>query len=250
MRLAAISAVGVALFAWPFAGVPAPGVAAALAVALAALAAVALLETGARRLDSRGLALLVAIAAVDAALRTALVTGVGGFSPIFFLVLCAGFAMGAEFGFLAGGLSILVSALVTGGVGPWLPYQVFATGWVGALAGLAGIAWKGPVTWAQVVALAAVGILTGYLFGAVMDVWDWTTFYGGPVLGWTPGMGAGEALHRFARFYLATSIGYDSFRAAGNALAVLLLGPPVISALRRLRGRLSLKVLPLDSASA
>lgn len=246
-RLVAVSAVGVLLFVWPFAGVSAPAFAPAMAVALAAVVALGLLEVGARRLDSRGIALLAAIAAVDAALRMALVTGIGGFSPIFFLVLCAGFAMGAEFGFLAGAAALLVSALLTGGIGPWLPYQVFATGWVGALAGLAGARFRGPVTYVQVAVLAAVGLATGYLFGALMDVWDWTAFYAGPSLGWSPGMAGGEALARFGRFYLVTSLAYDSFRAVGNALAVLLLAAPVIAALRRLRARMTFVVVPLHS---
>lgn len=249
MRLLPVTAVGLVLFLWPFAGLPAPGFAPALALALAAAAGLVLLETGARRLDSRGLALLVAIAAIDAALRMAVVTGIGGFSPLFFLVLCGGFAMGAEYGFLVGALSILVSAVVTGGIGPWLPYQVFAAGWVGALAGLAGAAWRGPVTWRHITALAIVGVVTGYLFGALMDVWDWTTFYAGPSLGWVPGQAPLEAASRFARFYVATSFAYDSFRALGNALAIILLGAPVIAALRRIRSRLSFTVVPLDSAA-
>lgn len=244
MRLILVSAAGAALFAWPFLGLPAPAFAPALAVALAAVAAVALLETGARRLDARGLALLAAIAAVDAALRMAVVTGIGGFSPIFFLVLCAGFALGADFGFLAGALALLVSAVATGGIGPWLPYQVFATGWVGALAGVAGRPWRGAVRGPQLAVLAGVGIVTGYAFGALMDVWDWSSFFAGGELGWSPGMAAGRALTRFARFYAATSFAYDSFRAAGNAAAVLLLGAPVVAALRRMRARMSFEVVP------
>jgi len=35
-------------------------------------------------------------------------------------------------------MSMLVSALAGGGVGPWVPYQIFAVGWVGVAAGLAG----------------------------------------------------------------------------------------------------------------
>ena len=247
IRLVPLTIVGLALFAWPFLGLPVPGYAPASVLALAALAGFGFLELASRRLDGRGLALLAAIAAVDAALRMVAVTGIGGFSPIFFLVLCAGFAMGAEFGFLCGALSLLVSAIATGGLGPWLPYQVFATGWVGAIAGLAGAAWRGPVTGRQVAVLAAVGVVTGYAFGAAMDVWDWTSFFAGGGLGWQPGLGAAEAAARFARFYLATSMAFDSFRAVGNAVAVILLAAPVVAALRRLRTRMSFNVVPRAS---
>ncbi len=138
MRLAAVSAAGLALFLWPFTNLGAPGTAAAAAVSIGCVVALLAVETMSRRLDTRGLAVIAAIAAVDSALRLALVSGIGGFSPIFLLILCAGYAMGAEFGFLCGATTLLVSALVTAGVGPWLPYEMIAAGWVGAAAGLAG----------------------------------------------------------------------------------------------------------------
>jgi len=47
-----------------------------------------------------------------------------------------------------------------------------------------------------------------------------------------------------AYFYLVTSLAYDSFRAVGNGALVLLLGPPVLTALRRLRARLTLEIIP------
>jgi energy-coupling factor transport system substrate-specific component len=144
---------------------------------------------------------------------------------------------GPSYGFLCGGTALLVSALATGGLGPWVPYQVFAVGWVGAAAGIAGRWFKG--TWP----LAVVGLLAGYAFGALLDVWDWTFFRGSGGLGWSPGLAAGETLLRFGRFYLLTSLAYDSFRAVGNALMVLLLGPPVLAALRRLRSRFTLEVI-------
>ena len=257
MILTLACAVGALLFLWPFLGsllgLPLPGDAAALAVALAAVAGLLLIELATRRLDSRRLAALAALSAIDAALRMALITGIGGFNPIFFPILCAGFVLGPTFGFLAGALSLLVSAVVSGGIGPWLPYQVFAAGWVGLAAGLAGLLARGPFAWRHTVALAAVGVLTGFAFGAAMDVWDWTAYYrGAPGFGWAPGLSPGEAMGRFATFYAVTSAVYDSFRAAGNALMVLFLGAPVLAALRRLRLRMSFEIVPeesLDSAA-
>lgn len=243
MSLAIASAVGLLLFIWPFLGLRLPPEAPAIAVAAGTLLALGLVEMGARRLDSRRLALLAALAAIDAALRLALVTGIGGFSPVFFLILCAGFAFGPSFGFLTGGTALLVSALATGGVGPWLPYQVFAAGWVGAAAGVAARAGRG--TWL----LAAVGAATGFAFGALMDVWDWTYFRGSPDLGWVPGLAPLETLARFGRFYLVSSLAYDSFRAAGNAILVLLLGPAVLAALARLRSRLTLEFVSQPQSS-
>jgi energy-coupling factor transport system substrate-specific component len=238
VRLAAVSAAGAALFLWPFTGLGAPGTAAAVAVSIGCVVVLLAMETMSRRLDTRGLALLAAIAAIDSALRLALVSGIGGFSPMFLLILCGGYAMGAEFGFLCGATSLLVSALVTAGVGPWLPYEMIAAGWVGAAAGLAGGPRRGRVPQRRDLAvLAIVGVVTGFTYGAVMDVWDWTFFRGAAGFGYLPGLGAGQAALRFAHFYLATSLVYDSFRAAGNAVLVAILGAPVIAALVRLRRR-------------
>jgi energy-coupling factor transport system substrate-specific component len=236
MRLALASLAGAALFLAPFAGLGKVPMGPALAVAIGTLGALTIVEAGLRRLDSRMLALLAALAALDAALRLALVQGVGGFSPVWFLILCAGFAFGPSFGFLVGATSLLVSALATGGVGPWLPYQMFGAGWVGLAAGLAGLRTRS--LWV----LAAVALVTGFAFGAVMDVFDWTFFRGSPGTGWDPGLSATETLARFGRFYLLTSAVYDSFRGVGNLLVVLLLGAPVLAAMQRLRARFTLVV--------
>src|SRR5919108_3239033 len=144
LPIAAISLAGLALFVWPFTGSGLPDNTPAWTLMLACLAALFAVEAGTRQLDSRALALLAAIAAIDAALRLALIVGIGGFSPLFFLVLCAGYVFGPTFGFMAGALSILVSALLGAGVGPWVPYQVFAVGWVGVAAGVAGGGGKNP----------------------------------------------------------------------------------------------------------
>jgi len=238
MRLFVITSAGAALFLWPLAGAGAPGTAAAAAVSAGCLVVLLGVETMSRRLDTRGLALIAAIAGVDAALRLALVSGIGGFSPMFLLILCAGYAMGADFGFLCGATALLVSALVTAGVGPWLPYEMFAAGWVGAAAGLIGASRRGRTPQRRdVVVLAIVGIATGYAYGAVMDVWDWTFFRGAPDIGFVAGLSPAATAGRYAHFYLATSLVYDSFRAIGNAVLVALLAAPILSALVRLRRR-------------
>ena len=243
MRLALISALGATLFLWPFAGAGVPPFAPALTLALAGLGALVLLEAGTRRLDTRALALLATIAAVDAGLRLAVVTGVGGFSPVFFLILCGGYVFGASFGFLCGSLALIVSALATGGVGPWLPYQLFAAGWVGVAAGMLPRP-GGMVRVRHLLPLALVAAAAGFGFGLVMDTWDWTAFYrGAPDFGWTPGLAPLSAAARFMRFYVATSLAYDSLRAAGNVLLILLLGPPVINALVRVRARMSFEIV-------
>ena len=241
--LVVVSVLGAALFLWPFAvsSVPAPVV--ALSLALGTVAALAAVETAMRRLDARRFALLAAIAGIDAALRLVLVTGAGGFSPIFFLILATGYVYGPSFGFLCGATSLLASAVATGGIGPWRPYEMFGCGWTGAAAGIAGLRRSSTPGIRDIAILALVSVVAGYAYGALLDVWDWTTFYrDSPSFGFLPGAGTGVLLQRFGRFYLATSAVWDSFRAAGDALAVIVLGLPVLAALARVRRRLTFTV--------
>jgi energy-coupling factor transport system substrate-specific component len=249
IALLVITAVGVALFAWPLTGLALPAAALMAVAVLAGTMALAAIEAGTRRLDSRRLALLAAIAAIDAALRAVVVTGLLGWSPIFFLVLCAGYVYGPRFGFLAGSLALLASALVTGGVGPWLPYEMLGTGWVGMLAGAAGLGRSVPPRRRDLIVLAIIGSITGWLYGGMLDLWDWSTFYrAAPDFGWSPGLPPPDLLARFGRFYVSTSLVWDTARAAGNALAVALLGRPVLAALERLRLRTGFAVV--DEAAA
>ena len=244
MRVGAISIAGLALFLWPFVGADTPPVATSLALSLGIVAVLLFVEASTRRLDARRFALLAAIAAIDAGLRLVLVTGLGGFSPMFFLILAAGYVYGPSYGFLAGSVALLASAVATGGIGPWLPYEMMGFGFVGLVAGVAGMRRSGPVTWRDIVVLASVGAVTGFAYGALLDVWDWTTFYrGAPGFGWQPGLSLTAALARFGRFYVATSLVYDGFRAVGNVLAVTLLGAPVLAGLIRVRARFNVIVL-------
>src|SRR5450756_3208707 len=100
--LAVVSLLGVALFVWPFTGLSLPTESSTMALTLAGLLALALVGIGSHQLDNRRLALLAVIAALDSGLRLALVSGIPGFTPIFFLLLCAGYVYGPSFGFLAG----------------------------------------------------------------------------------------------------------------------------------------------------
>ncbi len=243
-----VSLAGLVLFFWPFIGSGLPANTPAWTLTVGCVAALFLVEAGTRQLDSRGVALLAAIAAIDTALRLAVIEGIGGFSPIYFLVLCAGYVFGTSFGFLAGALSILVSATAGGGVGPWVPYQVFAVGWVGLAAGLAGRGRGALPGWRDIVILAAVGAASGWLVGALLDIQDWVPVYrGNPTLGWQPGIDPLTALVHFGRFYLLTSLAYDTFRAAGNVVMVVAFGVPVIAALARLRARFTFQVVAMPS---
>jgi energy-coupling factor transport system substrate-specific component len=143
-------------------------------------------------------------------------------------------------GFLMGALTLLASALITGGVGPWLPYQMFTAGWIGLSAPLCRplarlIAGEGK--WREVVILALFGGIWGLLYGAIMNIWFWP-FVANPIgQSWEPGIGIGDILQRYALFYLATSLLWDAMRLAGNMALILAFGLPVLRALRRFHRR-------------
>jgi len=50
---------------------------------------------------------------------------------MWFVLILSARVFGPSFGFLLGALSMFLSALITGGFGPWLAYQSFAAGWIG-----------------------------------------------------------------------------------------------------------------------
>jgi energy-coupling factor transport system substrate-specific component len=242
------SAVGLGFFLAPFLGGPVEGVRTALTLFVSLLGTcllvlVARLETGAT--DSRLLAALGILAGLNATLR--LLTGPAGVSAVFFLPIVAGFVFGAEFGFLLGVLSILVSALVTSGLGPWLPFQMLATGWSGMVAGwlprlglrLRGTRWEGSM-------LAVWGAASGLLFGALLNLWFWP-FLGvatGGGEGWQGDLGTAANLRRYLAFYLTTSLWWDVARALGNVVLLTTVGPPVIRLLDRFARRFRYRVEP------
>jgi energy-coupling factor transport system substrate-specific component len=66
-------------------------------------------------------------------------------------------------------------------------------------------------------------------------MWFWP--YGasaGSEVSFVPGAGLAENLRRFWAFHLTTSLGWDLPRALMNSVMVLLLGTPLLLALRRI----------------
>ncbi len=191
-------------------------------------------------MNAKTVAVLAVLSAFSAVLR--FLPGPGGFSGIFFLPILGGYVFGAKFGFLLGSLSLLVSAFMGGGVGPWLPYQMIAAGWIGMASGW--VPRRLGVSGVAVAVLTAWGALSGLLYGAVMNLWFWPFLYspGASAMYWSPGLGLGEALRRYATFYVITSLWWDLGRAGGNAALLLLFGRPVLKLLSRFERRFNFQV--------
>ena len=234
VSLAVALTIGAIAFAWPVLLSSQSAVAAVQAPLLFALVlplvlAVVLSQLADGMLDARALAMLGVLAAVGSVLRP-LSAGTGGFELIFFLLVLAGRVFGAGFGFALGAVTLFTSALLTGGVGPWLPYQMIAAGGVGAGAGwLPRAKGRAELAW-----LTGYGFLAGFGYGWAMDLAFWPFALGGQTgLSFDPALGAWANLHRFALFNLATSMGWNLVRAVVNAVLVLALGPALLRLLRR-----------------
>ena len=200
---------------------------------------------GTGEMNSKMVAILGVLTAANAILRA--VPGPAGFAAVFMLPVLCGYAYGATFGFLLGALSILVSAFIGAGIGPWLPYQMFATGWAGLTS-----AWLPDMRrWgrAEVVVLGLWGLLWGFLFGALMNVWFWPYVFQPQQaeMYWQPGMHLREALKHYAVFYGLTSFWWDLGRAGGNALLIWLFGTPLLKLLHRFQKRFHFAVVPSPS---
>ena len=86
-------------------------------------------------IDAKAIAMLGVLSAIGAALRP-LGAGTAGIETVLFTLVLAGRVFGPGFGFALGCTTMFASALITGGVGPWMPYQMFGCAWVGMFAGL------------------------------------------------------------------------------------------------------------------
>ena len=229
------SAAALAAFVWPLLIAPEQDqsrVSPFLFVAvLPVLAIVAVAEVAAHGLDAKTIAMLGVLSAIDAVLRP-LGAGTVGVETVFFMLVLAGRVFGPGFGFLLGSTSMFASALLTAGVGPWLPYQMLAASWVGLGAGLLPGRVRGR---AEIAMLAGYGIVAAYGFGFLMNMSFWPFALGADTqLSYVAGAPVLENLHRFVVFTAVTStLGWDTGRAITNVLAIALLGPAILVALRR-----------------
>ena len=233
--LAVASALGVVGFAWPLFlpaegsenlahAADAPWIFVAL---LPLLLLVVLSELAEGALDAKAVALLGVLAACGGMLRLPGGGPLGG-SAVFFLLVPAGRVLGRGFGFVLGAVTMFASALLTAGIGPWLPFQMFGAAWLGLGAGCLPKA-RGR---AELALLAAYGFAAGMAYGFLLDLWFWP-FIGGSELSFVAGAPVLENLQRFAGFHAVTALAYDIPRGVTIALLVLFVGRPVLLALRR-----------------
>ncbi|WP_446698842.1 ECF transporter S component [Aestuariimicrobium sp. T2.26MG-19.2B] len=233
--LAVVTPLTVAAFVWPLwfhpSGLASNSQLAPLvfALILPVVLAVVISHLTGDDLDVKALALLGVMSAVVAVVRP-LGAGTAGIETVFFPIVIAGRALGPGFGFVLGTTGLLTSALLTGGVGPWLPYQMLAAALVGLFSGLLPRL-RGR---AEVALLAGWSLLIAFAYGWLMDLSFWPFMTGmGSTISYDPHASTWTNLHRFALYNVATSMGWNLGRALTTAALVLVLGSPMLRILRR-----------------
>lgn len=171
----------------------------------------------------REVALVATLGAAAAAGRV-LFAAIPSAQPVTTICACAGVALGPRAGAAVGATAALVSNAFLG-QGPWTPWQMLSWGLVGATAGFLrpALERRGP--------LIAFGVAWGFLFGAIMDVYQLASF--GPVFTWQ----AFVATH-------ARGIPFDLTHAVTNAVLLGVAGPGLIRLLHRQGRRLRVELLP------
>jgi energy-coupling factor transport system substrate-specific component len=181
-------------------------------------------------------AILGVLAAIGGLLR--LLALPGGGNGIYFVIILAAVAFGPRFGLLLGLCAMAVSAIVTGGIGPWLPFQMLALAWMGGAAGLLGLVTGRLAPRLEVLVIAAYGWIWAFLYGGIMNLWFWPfTREAGPLY-WVPGLSVSETMHHYWSFYVATSLAWDAAGALTNAVLILVTGAALLRTLRRFAHRL------------
>ncbi|MEU9608221.1 ECF transporter S component [Streptomyces sp. NPDC048057] len=239
VALGLVSAIGLAFFGWPLladerSGIvahaeDAPWLFALLLPLLVGVVVATIADTG---MGAKAVAMLGVLAAVGAAMRP-LGAGTAGLEPMFFLMVLAGRVLGPGFGFVLGSVTMFASALLTGGVGPWMPFQMLAMGWfamgAGLLPGADRIRGR-----AEALLLAAYGAVAAFGYGTVMNLQGWTIIPGmASSISFQPGDPLLDNLVRFFAYVAATSLGWDLGRAVLTVALTLTVGPAVLRVLRR-----------------
>lgn len=252
--LIGVSIVGLAAFTWPLfiavdtsSGIAhsadAPWV---FALIIPLLLTIMVVELADARVDAKAIAVLGVLTACGSVLRLPSL-GLSGFTPMFMLLLPAGRVFGRGFGFVLGALTMVASAFVTGGVGPWLPYQMLGSAWVGFGAGCFPQRVRGT---AEIWMLALYGAIAGLLYGLLLNMWFWPfATFAEASTAYVPGAAVIENLQRFIAFDVTTSLGFDIPRAVGNFLLVWIAGRSVLAVLRRAARRASFGAAPTFTAA-
>lgn len=235
ITLSVLAVLSVVIFLWPLFVSPESMLADTaqaplyLALVIPLVLAAVVSEISEDGFDVKAIAMLGVLSAMVAVVRP-FGAGTAGFEAVFFIIILGGRAFGPAFGFVLGNTGLFASALLTAGIGPWLPYQMLAAAWVGFFAGLLPQT-RGRKETLTMMAYAVIAAL-GYGFMMNMSFWPYALGVS-TELSYTPGAPVADNLHTFFIFSITTSLAWDLGRAFFTAILLWLTTTPVLGALRR-----------------
>lgn len=146
-----------------------------------------------------------------------------GFKPVTAITVIAAIYLGKESGFVVGSLSAVVSNFYFG-QGPWTPFQMFAWGLLGFLAGVSAKPLK-----KNKILFCLFGAVAGVLYSLTMDIWTTLWVDGG---------------FNFTRYFASvlSSLPVTVEYAISNVFFILLLSKPIGEKLERIKKKYGLFV--------
>lgn len=171
-----------------------------------------------RKPRARELIIIAVLCAIGVAGRTAFFM-LPQFKPVVAIVIIAGVAFGGEAGFLVGAVTAFVSNMFFG-QGPWTPWQIFAFGIIGFLA---GVLFKKGFLRRNTIALCTFGGLAAFLiYGGIMNPAAVLMFQARPTI---------------QMFYLAylQGIPFDLVHAAATVIFLYFIARPMLEKLDRIK---------------
>lgn len=171
-----------------------------------------------RKPQARELVILSVLCALGVAGRAAFFM-LPEFKPIAALVIISAVAFGGEAGFLVGSVTMLVSNIMFG-QGPWTPWQMFAMGLIGYLAGV--LFQKGVIRRARLSLCVFGGLATLLIYGGLMNPATVIMYYDYPT--WP----------MFLSAYLL-GFPFDLVHASATVIFLWLIGQPMLEKLERIK---------------
>jgi energy-coupling factor transport system ATP-binding protein len=176
-----------------------------------------------RKPQARELIIIAVLCAIAVAGRGAFFM-LPQFKPVIAIVIIAGVAFGGEAGFFVGATTAFVSNMFFG-QGPWTPWQMFAFGIIGFLAGV--LFKKGLLRRTRISLCVFGGIATFFIFGGIMNP--------AGVLMWQPN----PTPEMFFMYYLM-GIPMDLIHAAATITFLVIISQPMLEKLDRVKTKYGL----------
>ena len=176
-----------------------------------------------RKPQARELVIIAVLCAIGVAGRTAFFM-LPQFKPVIAIVIIAGIAFGGEAGFFVGSTTAFVSNMFFG-QGPWTPWQMFAMGIIGFLAGV--LSQKGLLKRNPIILAIFGGFSAFFIYGGILNPASVIMFQPQPT---------------FEMFILSYvyALPFDLIHAVATVFFLLIIGKPMLEKCDRIKQKYGL----------